>query len=86
MNFTRELFCVKTYYSKQSKSLNKISIYLENYIAIEKKSISGSSEDQIINWVAVNDARRNGIPIPPYVTKGLSRFGLLLRCWFWILL
>lgn len=37
MNFTRELFCVKTYYSKQSKSLNKISIYLENYIAIGKK-------------------------------------------------
>lgn len=40
MNFTRELFCVKTYYSKQSKSLNKISIYLENYIAIEKKVLA----------------------------------------------
>lgn len=47
-----------------------MSIDHENYIAIEKSMSSqsnGSSEDQIINGDAVNDARRNGIHIPPYV-------------------
>lgn len=47
-----------------------MSIDHENYIAIEKSISSqsnGSSEDQIINGDAVNDARRNGIHIPPCV-------------------